>query len=73
MNVAKYLNGNWQPNWNSYERKYRLFLRDSGNIDVAYNDSFIESFIYFKSKELALKAVEILGEETIKLALSTDW
>ena len=28
---------------------------------------------YFKSIELARKAMEILGEETIKLALCTDY
>jgi hypothetical protein len=29
--------------------------------------------IYFKSKELAQQAIEILGEETIKLALCTNY
>lgn len=73
MNVAKYLNGNWVPNWNSYERKYRFRIRETGELQITYNDSFIESFAYFKSEELAQQAIEILGEETIKLALSTDW
>lgn len=73
MNVAKYLNGGWQPNWNSYERKYRFRILDTGRLDITYNDAFAESFVYFKSEELARQAIEILGEETIKLTLSTDW
>lgn len=72
MNVAKYLNGGWKPNWNSCERKYRFRILDTGRLDITYNDSFVESFVYFKSEELARQAIEILGEETIKLALSTD-
>lgn len=72
MNVAKYLNGNWKPNWNSGASKYFLFI-NQGDIkisDVAY---CIRSDVYFKSSELAEQAIEILGEDTIKLALSTDW
>lgn len=77
MNVAKYLNGDWKPdwklNWKGYERKYRFRILDTGELNVTYNDTFVESFVYFKSKELAQQAINILGEETIKLALSTDW
>lgn len=74
MNVAKYLNGDWCPNWNEGNPKYFIsidhyknIIAVDCNIDYAYNT------IYFKSKELAQQAIEILGEETIKTALSTDW
>lgn len=73
MNVAKYLNRDWKPDWKSCERKYRLRTLDTGELDVTYNDAFVESSVYFKSQELAQQAIDILGEETIKLALSTDW
>lgn len=73
MNVAKYLNGDWKPNYSEYEKKYRFRIRDTGELDVTYNDAFVESFVYFKSEELAQQAIEILGEETIKLTLSIDW
>lgn len=33
----------------------------------------LNSGIFFKSEELAQKAIEILGEETIKQALSVDY
>ena len=73
MNVAKYLNGDWQPDWNNPTQiKYYLFM--NGNyINICYVTSTKCSDIYFKSKELAKQAIEILGEETIKLALCTDY
>ena len=75
MNVAKYLNDGWKPNWNNYEEcKYTICFDNSNTeifIDVDY--SIIRSIVYFKTKELAQTAIDILGEETIKLALSTDW
>lgn len=75
MNVAKYLNDGWQPDWcNYYTRKYYIFIDSvNNNISISYNDSYCGHYIYFKSEELAKQAIEILGEETIKLALSTDW
>lgn len=74
MNVAKYLNGDWKPNWDYYTSKYYIFIdKVNNNISISYNDSYCGHYIYFKSKELAKQAIDILGEETIRLALSTDW
>ena len=74
MNVAKYLNGNWQPDWdNSEEAKYYLYFYGKHYIDIDYRYQYIYCLVYFKSNELAQQAIEILGEETIKLALLTDW
>lgn len=73
LNVAKYLNGNWQPDWKNYnEFKYYIYI-SSGNINI---DSVMANFsdlVYFRSRELAQQAINILGEETIRLALCTDW
>lgn len=72
MNVAKYLNDDWQPNWNNRsEIKYYISLYRG--INIYMTPDFHCSDIYFKSKELAQQAIDILGEETIKLALCTDW
>ena len=73
MNVAKYLNGDWQPNWNDvYEKKWYIFIEDK---QIKINNTYRLQCndIYFKSQELAEQAIEILGEETIKLALCTDY
>ena len=73
MNVAKYLNGDWQPDWdNRHEKKYYFYVEDE-QIRILYADTVRCLDIYFKSIELARKAMEILGEETIKLALCTDY
>lgn len=74
MNVAKYLNGEWQPDWDNEEKKYFLYYpMCKEDFQIDYACSYINSIVYFKSEEAAQQAIEILGEETIRLALSTDW
>lgn len=65
MNVAKVLNDNWVPNDN--DLKYCICL----NIDKLYVESraAYHTGVCFKSIELALQAIKILGEETVKLAI----
>ena len=75
MNVAKYLNGDWQPDWNDAEEcKHYISLEHvNNNLSIDCTMLFQENDVYFKSEELAQQAIEILGEETIKLALCTDY
>lgn len=75
MNVAKYLNGDWQPDWSdNAEGKWFVYSSNEGKkIKVDCFRTTQHPSIYFKSKNLAEKAIEILGEETIKLALCTDY
>ena len=73
MNVAKYLNESWKPNWdNSEEDKYYIKIT-SNKILMGRANTMCSEIVHFKSMKLAQQAIEILGEETIKLALSTDW
>ena len=75
MNVAKYLNGDWQPDWNNHE-ELKFFINYSIRTKELYIDFYRitpYSSIVFKSQEFAKQAIEILGEETIKLALCTDY
>lgn len=72
INVAKYLNEDWEPDFedNTY-KKYYIKHDIQMNvliIDSCYNTTY--GTTCFKTKELAEQAIEILGEETIKLALS---
>lgn len=76
LNVAKYLNGTWSPNWdNDKEYKYWIGVKEcySKELYIEHSSSFSFSFTYFKSEGLARQAIEILGEETIKTALSADY
>jgi hypothetical protein len=71
MNVAEYLNGDWKPDWknpgkakwyidwNYYLNKFELDCRYSHKSEIAH----------FKTPDLATQAIEILGEEEVKLAL----
>lgn len=73
MNVAKYLNGDWQPHWNDVnEDKYYITIC-YGKMSIEYVDYTNCTDIYFKSEELAEKAIDILGEDTIRLAFCTDY
>lgn len=80
--VAKYLNKDWKPNWeNNEEPKWsiRVELDEQGNevIKIGHylgtNGHCNNTFVYFRTKELAQQAIQILGEEVIRLALSTDY
>lgn len=74
MNVAKYLNEDWKPDWdNPCEDKYHIYINKNEKIDICSNIISNSLSVYFKTKELVKQAIEILGEDTIKLALSTDW
>ena len=74
MNVAKYLNGDWQPNWNNVEEnKYYIKIDVGSKIHIGCAYTIYSDIVYFKSMKLAEQAIEILEEETIRLALSTDW
>lgn len=71
MNVAKYLNGDWEPDWNNkYEDKYCIYYEcTKPTLRISrWSTSYYEG-VYFKSPELARQAIEILGEEEVKKAL----
>lgn len=68
--VADYLNGKWKLDWeNSNQDKWHL-NECGGAVITAYNSYDKTSFCYFKDSETAQKAMEMLGEEVIKTALS---
>lgn len=71
MNTAYYLNDGWEPNWNDKsQHKYFIYYNNSDkSFTVDVNFYFNNGVVYFKSIELAIQAKEILGEETLKLAL----
>lgn len=69
-NVAKYLNDGWKPAV-GYTAWYIIsYGHNKINIvDDYFQHSYCSSRIVFKTKEFAQQAIEILGEETVKLAL----
>ena len=74
MNVAKYLNGeDWKPDWDNEDELKYFINKNRAGIYVSRNNCNNFSIVYFKTKEAAQQAIDISGEETIRLALSTDW
>ena len=71
MNVAKYLNGDWKPDFTDIEERKWYINYDFENLILGayFIYTYRHSHAYFKSEELALQAIEILGEEEVKKAL----
>lgn len=72
-NVARYLNGEWRWKLGSHDA---FIIMDTSSTETGMCLQ-IDSYTYyseranvlFKSREAAQQAIEILGEETVKLAL----
>ena len=68
LEVADYLNGDWKPDWNNQEQcKYIIRYN---HISKQFSTDFYTytgiTPIVFSSRENALKAIEIIGEEELK-------
>lgn len=70
MNVAEYLNDGWKPNWKDSTVKWYLLWQACDEQLCTIDLSHIQyPGPAFKTRDLALQAIEILGEEEVKLAL----
>lgn len=69
--VAEDLNEGWEPDWSNVdEDKFLIFINEDKSCKVSWVSHTCSTFCFLKSRQLAEKAIEILGEETIKTALS---
>lgn len=58
MNIAKYYNGDWKPNW-SDQNEYKYFIIYNGDIyKVDYNWTVISNNIYFKNEKDAQAVID---------------
>ena len=72
-NVAKYLNGDWLPDWENIKEKYYISSSKMHNgLNIDSIEGVKSSDVYFKSEKLARQAIEILGEKEIKKALTLN-
>lgn len=70
MNVAEYLNDGWKPDWKDSTVKWYLLWQACDEKLCTIDLSHIQyPGPVFKTQDLALQAIEILGEEEVKLAL----
>lgn len=70
INVATYLNKGWKANFRGATRVYYHTVASDGTIGYSPTWQLNPGIPCFKTPELAKKATEILGEETIRTALS---
>lgn len=70
-NVARYLNGEWTKEEQNMCPNWTIFFNDTLNEIVIGKTTLYseQTNVLFKYKELAQQAIEILGKETIKLAV----
>jgi hypothetical protein len=71
INVAKYLNGDWEPDFkNDNQHKYYIsYDSDTKQLKIWFKQYMNDGSVYFKSEELVHQAIEILGKEEVKKAL----
>ena len=72
QNIAKYLNGDWKPNFCNIEKKWAI-VKEGENFSSKYNQIANDASIYFKSESLANEAIEIMGKDSLNDLFSTDW
>ena len=60
MNIAKYCNGNWKPDWSSTNsNKYIIIYNNNSNAyEVDYNCAYTYNNIYFKTRKDALAVID---------------
>lgn len=59
MNIAKYYNGDWQPDWKHRSVKYYIYFDNNNNeYDVNFNDAFCQNIIYFKNSKDARVVID---------------
>jgi hypothetical protein len=65
MNIAHGLNESWEPNWNN-DTEFKFYIVSTGqDFEVMKTNSISQSFVYFKTEDLAKEAITILGNEKL--------
>lgn len=73
QNIAKYLNDGWKPNFEYGNKNWYICREGVDNYKIFWSDILNSSSVYFKTEELAWKAIRLMGEESLNDLFSTDW
>ena len=73
QNIAKYLNEGWNPDFNDDSQKFFIILDFDNKYNVAYNTYESTSVVYFKTEELANRAITIMGKDSLADLFNTNW
>ena len=71
QNIAKYLNGNWKPDFEGSSKKWCIFKDIC--YDVTFNYTTNQGIVYFKNEDLANEAIRLMGKDSLNDLFSTDW
>ena len=58
MNIAKYYNGDWEPDWNNQDEYKYFIIYDTNTYKVDYSWTVICNNIYFKNKKDAQAVID---------------
>lgn len=72
QNIAKFLNGDWKPNFDRDDEKWNI-NKDGDTFIEMYTRTLNKAGVYFKSQELTKEAIRLMGEESLNDLFSTDW
>lgn len=72
QNIAKYLNGDWRPNFCYIEKKWAI-VKEGESFIPKYNQLTNDASVYFKSEQLTNEAIRLMGKDSLNDLFSTDW
>ena len=72
QNIAKYLNGDWKPDFSIPAEKW-FIQKEFNNFEPVYSITENDASVYFKSKYAADEAIRLMGEDSLNDLFSTDW
>ena len=72
MNIAKFLNGDWKPDFYGDHENWNI-CKDGDTFVAMYTKTLDKASVYFKNAELANEAIRLMGEESLNDLFSTDW
>lgn len=59
MDIAKYYNKDWRPDWKHHEIKYYIYFDNNDNkYDIDFNDACCRNTIYFKNSKDAKAVID---------------
>ena len=72
QNIAKYLNGDWKPVFDGHHKNWSI--GKEGDTFLAMYTMYVNKVsVYFKSKDLTLSAIRLMGEDSLNDLFTTDW
>lgn len=73
QNIAKYLNKGWKPDFTNGTQKWFIAEQYFGEYQAKFTCSGNYGIVYFKSEDLVLEAIRLMGEDSLNDLFSTDW